>query len=157
MADLDIQLPNHIVHSTVGDIHFADLVKQTDYCIIYFYPKDNTAGCSKQAVQFSQYYAEFQQHNTQIIGISRDSLKSHQRFIEKQAILFPLISDTDEQLCQHFDVIKEKNMYGKKVFGIERSTFVFKGSKLIKSYRKVKADGHAEQVLKDLISFINPV
>lgn len=155
MADLDIQLPNQIVNSTLGDINFADLVKQTDYCIIYFYPKDNTAGCSKQAVQFSQHYAEFQQHNTQIIGISRDSLKSHQRFIENQAIAFPLISDTDEVLCRHFDVIKEKNMYGKKVMGIERSTFIFKGENLIKAYRKVKADGHAQQVLNDLMALIN--
>lgn len=152
MSEIALQLPNQIVHSTIGDINLIDLARQTPYLILYFYPKDNTAGCSKQAVQFSQYYAEFQQHHAQIIGISRDSLKSHQRFIENQNIPFPLISDTDEVLCQHFDVIKEKNMYGKKVMGIERSTFIFQGEKLIQIYRKVKADGHAEQVLNDLIA-----
>ena len=85
-----------------------------------------------------------------IIGVSRDSVKSHQNFTEKQALSINLISDKEEVLCKHFDVIKEKNMYGKQVMGIERSTFIFHKGELVKSYRKVKAAGHAEQVLEDL-------
>ncbi|MFB2539289.1 MULTISPECIES: peroxiredoxin [unclassified Acinetobacter] len=145
-----ITLPSQDVDTTAGTQNLAQLAQQHAFLILYFYPKDSTAGCTKQANQFSELKQELDQLNACIVGISRDSIKSHQNFIEKQAINFDLISDKDEVLCKHFDVIKEKNMYGKKVFGIERSTFVFKGEKLIKAYRKVKADGHAQIVLDDL-------
>lgn len=144
----DIHLPQQIFHSTIGDINLSELT--SPWLILYFYPKDNTAGCSLQAHDFSQLLPQFQQLGATIIGVSRDSIKSHHNFTEKQCITFPLISDADETLCQHFDVIKQKNMYGKQVLGVERSTFIFKNGQLLRSYRKVKSKGHAEQVLQDL-------
>ncbi|MDM1763517.1 MULTISPECIES: peroxiredoxin [unclassified Acinetobacter] len=143
-----IQLPTQIFLSTTGEINLSE--QSTDWLIIYFYPKDNTPGCTTQAVGFSCLKDQFDALNTTIIGVSRDSVKTHQNFTEKQALTIDLISDKDEVLCQHFDVIKEKNMYGKKVMGIERSTFIFHKGQLVKEYRKVKAAGHAEIVLEDL-------
>ncbi|KOA13490.1 peroxiredoxin, partial [Acinetobacter baumannii] len=99
---------------------------------------------------FSCLKDQFDVLGARIFGVSRDSVKAHQNFTEKQALTIDLISDKEEVLCKHFDVIKEKNMYGKKVMGIERSTFIFHNKTLVKSYRKVKAAGHAEQVLEDL-------
>ena len=110
-----------------------------------FLPESTT-----QAVDFTALKPQFDALNTTIIGVSRDSVKAHQNFTEKQSLGINLISDKDEVLCQLFDVIKEKNMYGKKVKGIERSTFIFHQGQLLKEYRKVKAAGHAEQVLADL-------
>ncbi|MDM1247048.1 peroxiredoxin [Acinetobacter sp. R933-2] len=143
-----IQLPTQNFLSTTGEINLSE--QSTDWLIIYFYPKDNTPGCTTQAVGFSCLKDQFEALNTTIIGVSRDSVKTHQNFTEKQALTIDLISDKDEVLCQHFDVIKEKNMYGKKVMGIERSTFIFHKGQLVKEYRKVKAAGHAEIVLEDL-------
>ncbi|RYL28572.1 peroxiredoxin [Acinetobacter piscicola] len=144
----NIQLPNQCFASTQGEINLTEIT--TDWLILYFYPKDNTPGCTTQAVGFSCLKDQFDALNTTIIGVSRDSVKTHQNFTEKQALTIDLISDKDEVLCQHFDVIKEKNMYGKKVMGIERSTFIFHKGELVKEYRKVKAAGHAEIVLEDL-------
>jgi len=117
--------------------------------VLYFYPKDNTSGCSKQAASFRDHYADFQNLNTEIVGVSRDSVKSHDNFVKKFELPFPLISDADETLCKMFDVIKEKSMYGKTYLGIERSTFLVdtKG-KLVKEWRKVKVNGHVEAVLE---------
>lgn len=143
-----ITLPQHTFNTTTGEINLS--TEQSDWLIVYFYPKDSTPGCTTQAVDFSCLKDQFDALNTTIFGISRDSVKSHQNFTEKQALRINLISDKEEVLCQHFDVIKEKNMYGKKVMGIERSTFIFHQGQLIKEYRKVKAAGHAEQVLEDL-------
>ncbi|MDM1760451.1 peroxiredoxin [Acinetobacter sp. 251-1] len=144
----NIQLPNQCFASTQGEINLTEIT--TDWLILYFYPKDNTPGCTTQAVGFSCLKDQFDALNTTIIGVSRDSVKTHQNFTEKQALTIDLMSDKDEVLCQHFDVIKEKNMYGKKVMGIERSTFIFHKGELVKEYRKVKAAGHAEIVLEDL-------
>ena len=143
-----IQLPNQNFASTQGEINLTDM--PNDWLIVYFYPKDNTPGCTTQAVGFSCLKDQFDALNTTIIGVSRDSVKTHQNFTEKQALTIDLISDKEEVLCKHFDVIKEKNMYGKQVMGIERSTFIFHKGQLIKEYRKVKAAGHAEIVLEDL-------
>lgn len=143
-----INLPNQFFATTTGEINLTEV--STDWLIIYFYPKDSTPGCTTQAVSFSCLKDQFDALNTTIIGISRDSVKAHQNFTEKQNLTINLISDKEEVLCQHFDVIKEKNMYGKKVMGIERSTFIFHNDQLVKEYRKVKAAGHAEQVLEDL-------
>lgn len=116
--------------------------------VIYFYPKDSTPGCTTQGVQFRDAYGEFQQHNTEIFGISRDTLKSHENFKAKFSFPFELLADTEEQACQLFGVIKMKNMYGKQVRGIERSTFVIDPhGKLVKEWRGVKVDGHAAEVL----------
>ncbi len=116
--------------------------------VIYFYPKDATPGCTTQGMQFRDAYAEFQQHNAEIFGISRDSLKSHENFKAKFSFPFELLADTEEQACQLFNVIKMKNMYGKQVRGIERSTFIIDPhGKLVKEWRGVKVDGHATEVL----------
>jgi peroxiredoxin Q/BCP len=144
----DITLPNQAFPATAGEINLAEL--PAEWLIVYFYPKDSTPGCTTQAVGFSCLKDQFDALNTTIIGISRDSVKAHQNFTEKQNLTINLISDKEEVLCNHFDVIKEKNMYGKKVMGIERSTFIFHNGKLVKEYRKVKAAGHAEQVLEDI-------
>jgi peroxiredoxin Q/BCP len=116
--------------------------------VLYFYPKDNTPGCSIQAQEFNKLLPQFKKINARVFGISRDSLKSHDKFITKFDLKFPLLSDEDEKLCELFDVIKEKNMYGKKVMGIERSTFVIdEKGKLVGEFRKVKAEGHAKEIL----------
>ena len=119
--------------------------------ILYFYPRDNTPGCSTEACNFRDSNDVFLNKNAIIIGISRDSLKSHTKFIEKFNLPFILLSDEKEEVCNLFNVIKEKNMYGKKVFGIERSTFIINEEGiLIKEYRKVKVKDHVSTVLKDL-------
>lgn len=123
--------------------------------VIYFYPKDNTPGCTTQAQQFRDLYAKFQKANCEIVGISRDSLKSHENFKAKFTLPFALLSDADEVACTLFSVIKMKNMYGKLVRGIERSTFVFdKVGVLRHEWRGLKANGHAQEVL-DFISTLN--
>ncbi|MFW5432007.1 MAG: peroxiredoxin [Methylophilaceae bacterium] len=127
--------------------------KRSDYIgknlIVYFYPKDSTPGCTTQGMQFRDFYPEFQAANTEIVGISRDSLKSHENFKAKFSFPFELLSDTEELACKLFDVIKMKNMYGKQVRGIERSTFVIdKNGVLVHEWRKVKVNGHVEEVLQ---------
>ena len=116
--------------------------------VLYFYPKDSTPGCTVQGNEFSKLLPKFKALDTVVFGISRDTLKSHDKFKEKQGFKFDLLSDEDEKACQVFDVIKEKNMYGKKVMGIERSTFLFdEKGELVQEWRKVKAEGHAQLVL----------
>jgi len=116
--------------------------------VIFFYPKDDTPGCTTEAVQFRDLYAQFQQAGCEVVGISRDSIKSHENFKEKFQLPFELLSDADETVCEQFGVMKEKNMYGKQVRGIERSTFVIdKTGALRREWRKLKADGHALEVL----------
>lgn len=116
--------------------------------VIYFYPKDSTPGCTTQGIQFRDAYAEFQQCDTEIFGVSRDSLKSHENFKAKFSFPFELLSDTEELACSLFAVMKLKNMYGKQVRGIERSTFVIdKNGSLVKEWRGVKVEGHAAEVL----------
>ena len=144
----EISLLDQNFPATTGEINLTQL--NTEWLVIYFYPKDSTPGCTTQAVGFSFLKDQFDALNTTILGVSRDSVKAHQNFTEKQNLSINLISDKKEVLCNHFDVIKEKNMYGKHVMGIERSTFIFHNSQLVKEYRKVKAAGHAEQVLEDL-------
>lgn len=119
--------------------------------VIYFYPKDATPGCTTESQNFRDHYQTIKQLNTEVIGLSRDSLSSHERFKEKQALPFELISDEDEKICDLFDVIKEKNMYGRKYMGIERSTFIIdEKGKLIFEKRKVKVKGHVEEVIQFL-------
>ncbi|MBU5675114.1 thioredoxin-dependent thiol peroxidase [Alkaliphilus sp. MSJ-5] len=117
--------------------------------VIYFYPKDNTSGCTTEATEFRDLYDEFKKLNAIILAISRDSLKSHAKFREKQNLPFLLLSDKDEEVHKLFDVMKLKKMYGKEYMGVERSTFIInKDGELIKEFRNVKAKGHAEEVLK---------
>jgi len=117
--------------------------------VLYFYPRDNTPGCTREGQDFRDLHDQFKALGCTIAGVSRDSLKTHENFKAKQAFPFELISDGDESLCRQFDVIKEKNMYGKKVMGIERSTFLIDAEGTIaREWRKVKVPGHAEDVLE---------
>lgn len=119
--------------------------------VIYFYPKDSTPGCTNESIDFKDNYDIFQKLNTEIFGISRDSLKSHEKFKAKYGFPFELLSDADEIACNLFDVIKMKNMYGKKVRGIERSTFLINTEgKLINEWRGVKVNGHVQELIEFL-------
>lgn len=116
--------------------------------VLYFYPKDSTPGCTLEGQDFRDSHAKFKRRNTLVFGISRDSLKSHENFRSKQKFPFELLSDADEKVCRLYDVIREKNMYGRKVLGIERSTFLIdsKGN-LAREWRKVSVKGHVNEVL----------
>jgi peroxiredoxin Q/BCP len=117
--------------------------------VVYFYPKDNTPGCTQEGQDFRDLYAGFVKAGTEILGISKDSVRSHENFAAKFDFPFPLLSDTDERACKAFDVIKEKSMYGKKYMGVERSTFLFDAKgKLAREWRGVKVKGHASEVLE---------
>lgn len=116
--------------------------------MLYFYPKDSTPGCTTEGLDFNALLPQFKKAGAMVLGVSRDSVKSHDNFCAKQGFAFPLISDSDEALCRAFDVIKEKNMYGKQVLGIERSTFLLSPEgHVVQEWRKVKVAGHAEAVL----------
>ena len=117
--------------------------------VLYFYPKDSTPGCTLEGQDFRDLKGRFTRAKTVILGVSRDSIKSHENFKSKQKFNFDLVSDADEKACKAYDVIKEKNMYGKKVMGIERSTFLIdKEGRLAQEWRKVKVKGHAAEVLE---------
>jgi peroxiredoxin Q/BCP len=133
---------------STGNVTFKLSDHRGKHVVVYFYPKDNTPGCTVEGQEFRDLYPQFQQANTVVVGVSRDSLKSHESFKSTQGFPFELLSDTEGTLCERFGVMKLKNMYGKQVRGIERSTFVFdaKGN-LVKSWRGLKAPGHAAEVL----------
>ena len=119
------------------------------YTVLFFYPKDNTPGCTTENVAFRDLYAQFQAADTEIYGISRDSLRSHEGFRAKLGLPFELISDPEEKVCEQFGVMKMKQMYGKTVRGIERSTFVIDATgQLVKEWRGVKVAGHVDEVLE---------
>jgi peroxiredoxin Q/BCP len=143
---LNKKVPNFSAAATGGEFNLAALAGKT--LVLYFYPKDNTPGCTTEALQFSALNNDFANANAIIVGVSRDSLKSHDNFIAKQQIPYSLISDPDETVCELFGVMKLKNMYGKQVRGIERSTFVIDAQgKLVQEWRGVKVPGHADEVL----------
>lgn len=117
--------------------------------ILYFYPKDNTPGCTNEAIAFKENTENLSGLNAVVLGVSRDSLASHEKFINKFGLPFVLLSDAESQVCELYGVLKEKNMFGKKSIGIERSTFVIdEEGKVIKEFRKVKVDGHINEVLE---------
>lgn len=123
----------------------------TPWIVLYFYPKDSTPSCTLESSDFSRLFQQFKKNKATVYGISRDSIKSHLNFINKQNYCLELLSDKEEKLCRAFDVIQEKNMYGKTVVGIERSTFILnKEGKIFGEWRKVKVDGHAADVLEFL-------
>ena len=129
-----------------GDLRLSDF--QGKNVVIYFYPKDSTPGCTIESKAFRDHYADFQTKNTEVIGISRDNLKSHCKFIDNHQLNFPLISDEDESICKLFDVLKEKSMFGKKYFGIDRSTFLIDENGILqKEWRNVSVMGHVKAVL----------
>lgn len=134
-----------------GDKHISLSDLKDKNVIIYFYPRDSTPGCTREGQDFRDNIRKFRARNAVILGVSRDSVQSHEKFKEKQKFPFDLLSDKEEKLCAQFDVIKEKNMYGKKVMGIERSTFLIDESGVLRQeWRKVKVDGHVEEVLQAL-------
>ena len=116
--------------------------------VIYFYPRDNTSGCTQEGLDFAALYPQFKKAKASVLGVSPDSLASHEKFKAKMQFPFELLSDTDQKVCKLFDVIQEKSMYGRKYVGVERSTFVIDGAGVLRhEWRKVKVKGHAEAVL----------
>ena len=150
------------LNNTLADFSAAMTGEKTftlsDYAgqlvVLYFYPKDNTPGCTTESIAFRDLHAEFEAAGARIFGLSRDSIRSHDSFKNKLELPFELISDPDEIICNQFDVIKMKNMYGKQVRGIERSTFLIDGnSKIVKEWRAVKVNGHVNDVLESVNAF----
>lgn len=140
-------VPSFTAESTHGTIHSKELIGQP--FVLYFYPRDNTPGCTNQANDFQAKLADFEQLGVTIIGVSRDTMSAHERFAAKYGLNFALISDPDETLCNLFAVMKEKMMYGRKVRGIERSTFLFNAAgELVEEWRKVRVPGHVDAVFE---------
>lgn len=143
MPDLPLAL------SSGGSARLADYAGH--WLVLYFYPKDSTPGCTIEGIDFNALLPEFSKLGATVLGVSRDSIKSHQNFCARQGFAFDLVSDADEALCHAFGVIREKNMYGRKVMGIERSTFLIDPAGVIaRSWRPVKVAGHAQSVLDAL-------
>jgi thioredoxin-dependent peroxiredoxin len=139
-------VPDFTIDGTGGTVSTSSM--RGAPVVLYFYPKDATPGCTTEAMQFRDRIADFTAHGASILGVSRDTLKSHVNFKAKLGLPFELLADTDETLCRLFDVIKTKNMYGKQVLGIERSTFLMDAEGVVRGeWRKVKVDGHVEAVL----------
>lgn len=156
MSDITVKegfkAPDFILGGSDGKNHSL-----SDYngknIVLYFYPKDNTPGCTLEAQDFRDNIEAFKELDAVVLGVSRDSISSHEKFITKQCLPFVLLSDNEETVCNLYGVLKEKNMYGKKVIGIERSTFIIDSEGvLIKEYRKVKVDGHIEHIIDTLKS-----
>jgi len=134
-----------------GDVLISNNDFEGKNLVIFFYPKDNTPGCTLEGQDFRDNYASFTELNAEILGVSRDSIKSHENFKNKQSFPFRLLSDPDEVMCKSFDVMREKSMYGKKYIGVDRSTFLINSKGLIvKEWRSVKVKGHVMEVLEAL-------
>lgn len=152
MVSIGKKVPAFTAEATGGKTISSKGLSGRPY-VLYFYPKDDTPGCTTEGRDFSGRYADFGERGIEVIGVSRDSLASHEKFKQKYGLPFELISDPDEKLCRTFDVIKEKNMYGRKVLGIERSTFLVDAAGVLRGeWRKVKVDGHVENVLEAALS-----
>ena len=146
---VDQPVPDFTAPATGGDFTLSSL--RGSKVVLYFYPKDNTPGCTTEGLQFRDLYPKFRAAGAEIVGISRDSLRSHENFKAKLELPFTLVSDADEAICTLFDVIKMKKMYGKQVRGIERSTFVIDaGGVLRREWRGVKVPGHVDEILESV-------
>jgi peroxiredoxin Q/BCP len=138
--------PNFTLEGTAGEWSLDDAAGSN--VVLYFYPRDNTPGCTQEGESFTAHFPKFKKAKTLIFGISADSIASHEKFKKKMAFPFELLSDPDEKVCKLYDVIQEKSMYGKKYLGIERSTFLIDAKGVLRhEWRKVKVNGHAEEVL----------
>jgi len=148
--EINQKAPDFTINATGNqDISLSQFLGQK--VVLYFYPKDNTSGCISEGKDFRDYYSKFIQHNAVVLGVSRDSIKSHENFKEKHQFPFELLSDKDETLCKLYDVIKLKKLYGKEHMGIERSTFIINETGiLVKEWRKVKVKQHVEEVIQAL-------
>ena len=135
---------NNIIEVTNADL-------DGKWSVVYFYPKDSTPGCTTEGQDFRDKYKDFKKLNTEILGVSRDSIKSHENFKEKQSFPFELLSDPDESMCKSFDVMKLKSMYGREYMGVDRSTFLIdKDGMVVKEWRSVKVKGHVAEVLVEV-------
>lgn len=150
MPDIGARIPQlSFTLSTGASASLNDYANH--WLVLYFYPKDSTPGCTTEGNDFNALLPQLKKLDAQVLGVSRDSVKSHQNFCAKQGLKFDLVSDTDEALCKAFDVIHEKNMYGKKVLGIVRSTFLVDPDGTIRQlWRPVRVPGHAEAVIAEL-------
>ncbi len=134
--------------AATGNQRFASAAFRGHSYVVYFYPKDDTPGCTIEGSQFRDLHKDFLKAGVMVFGVSRDTVASHEKFKAKMSFPFDLLSDSDETMCKIFDVIKEKNMYGKKMMGIQRSTFLIgRNGEIAKEWRGVKVDGHAQEVL----------
>jgi thioredoxin-dependent peroxiredoxin len=152
MSKLEINhvVPNFSLTGT-SETNFSLNIFLGKLVVLYFYPRDSTPGCTNEGIDFTNLYQDFKNKNVEIFGVSRDTIKSHEKFKEKYNFPFELLSDSEEIACKLFDVIKMKNMYGKQVQGIERSTFLIDTQgKLINEWRGLKVPGHAEEVLNSI-------
>lgn len=141
--------PDFTLPSTTGESIALRQFKGKKTVILYFYPKDETSGCTREACDFRDHTAEFERHNSVVLGVSTDSLESHQHFREKQKLPFPLLSDVDAAVSKMYGVYKQRNLYGKKYMGIERTTFVIdRTGRIAQIYPKVKVEGHIENLLE---------
>jgi peroxiredoxin Q/BCP len=140
------KIPDFALDSTAGKWRLKDAAGTK--LVVYFYPRDNTSGCTKEGEAFRDLHAEFRKAKTVLVGVSTDSVASHQKFKAKYRFPFELLADPEQLACKLFDVIKEKSMYGKKYMGVERSTFLLDEKGVLRhEWRKVKVDGHADEVL----------
>jgi thioredoxin-dependent peroxiredoxin len=141
------KLPKLTLPATGGrDIALAEFLGKP--LVVYFYPKDNTPGCTQEGTDFRDLYQDFTRAGAAVVGVSRDSVRSHENFAQKYKFPFPLLSDGNEKACQAFDVMREKSLYGRKYLGVDRSTFLFDTSgRLAREWRGVKVKGHAQEVL----------
>ena len=150
MVEIGKRVPNFTLPAT-GDksLSLEDFSGQN--LVIYFYPKDNTSGCTRESQDFRDHFKSFGQLNCQVLGVSRDSVRSHENFRNKHEFPFDLLSDSEEEICKLFDVIHEKSMYGRKFMGVVRSTFLIDSKGVLRAqWRKVKVAGHVEEVLAAL-------
>lgn len=147
MPEIGENAPDFTLPSTSGqDVTLSSLKPKA--VVLFFYPRDNTSGCTKEAIGFSELKETFAAENVEVFGLSKDDMKSHHKFVEKQELTVELLTDAESDVCEAYDVWKEKSMYGKKFMGIERSTFLIDGEgKIARVWRKVKVPGHVDDVL----------
>jgi peroxiredoxin Q/BCP len=150
MADKTVtpgqKVPDFSLPSTGGPWELSSVAGRK--LVVYFYPRDNTSGCTKEGIAFRDLYSEFRKAGAEVVGVSPDTLASHGKFKTKYAFPFVLLADEERSACRLFDVIREKSMYGRKFMGVERSTFLIDAKGVLRrEWRKVKVDGHAEEVL----------
>ena len=147
MPEIGENAPDFTLPSTSGeDVTLSSLKPKA--VVLFFYPRDNTSGCTKEAIGFSELKETFAAENVEVFGLSKDDMKSHHKFVEKQELTVELLTDAESDVCEAYDVWKEKSMYGKKFMGIERSTFLIDGDgKIARVWRKVKVPGHVDEVL----------
>ena len=148
MPEIGENAPDFTLPSTSGeDVTLSSLKPKA--VVLFFYPRDNTSGCTKEAIGFSELKEAFAAENVEVFGLSKDDMKSHHKFVEKQKLTVELLTDADSDVCEAYDVWKEKKMYGKTYMGIERSTFLIDGEgKIAQVWRKVKVPGHVEEVME---------